>query len=469
MTIPPGGADAALVIARAAADLRFDDLSEQAVATAKRAVLDTLGASLAATGFGEEASALADVVREYATPRGVDVPGLGVRLPPLEAAFWWGGLAHSADLDDYADIVHPSAPIVSSVVPFAQARAGTTGRDLIVAIAAAQDLVVRIALSLRAPLGSYGWSPALPGVFGAALAGARLRGLDAAATANALGLALHQATGTMEAIVSPGSAVRSIRDGFNARAGALVAQLAEKGVPGDPGCFEGRYGLFPQYFGSDYDRDFLLDGLGRSFLGPRITIKPWPSAGHTHLYLTALDRLLQDPALTADDVESIVLTGGSELLVQQCEPLEVRSAPVRAVDARISLPFLVASFLRRRGQQLADFAPEQLADPMTIELARRVRWQRDASFRRGADGFGPAEVELVLKDGRRLRARVDQPRGHPDDPLSWDDLVAKFHQSVSAAAEPLPASVTATFADRVDGLEEIDDIAGLMSILVSGR
>jgi 2-methylcitrate dehydratase PrpD len=37
----------------------------------------------------------------------------------------------------------------------------------------------------------------------------------------------------------------------------------------------------------------------------------------------------------------------------------------------------------------------------------------------------PATVEVTLKDGRKLNARVDRLKGDPGT-LSWDDVVAKF-------------------------------------------
>jgi 2-methylcitrate dehydratase PrpD len=282
-------------------------------------------------------------------------------------------------------------------------------------------------------------------------------GLGEDETRNAIGLALHQTGATMQALTETGSAYRAVREGFNARAGALAAQLASLGMPGDQGSLEGRFGLFAQFFDSDYDRDFLLRGLGSDLLGPMITYKPWPSAGHTHLYVTALDELLNDPSVRPEDVTRIRIAGGSEILRQQCEPRDERVAPGKSIDAKVSIPFLLGKYLRRRTIKITDFLSDSdgLEDAEAIAYAEKVEWRIDPQFRRQGEGFGPGRVELELADGRTVATQVAHGLGHPDKPLSWDRVVAKFHEWSAVDVSPAAAGeVVAATAE----LESVPDI-----------
>ncbi len=461
--------DASALIARATSQLSYSDLSPAVVEAAKRGILDTLGVAMAATGVATEYIEPVRALSEASSvPAGTPALGYGWRLPTLDAVFWLGALAHAIDYDDYADTVHPSAPVVSAALPIAQAVRPIDGQSLIVAVAAGQDLIVRISLALRRLVGDYGWLQSVPGVLGAALASAKLLGLGEGQIRSSLGMALHQVSGTMQAMEGVGSAYRAVRDGFSARAGALVTQLAARGLSGDSDSLEGRYGLFRQFFDGEYDRDVLVRGLGVDLLGSGITFKPWPSAGHTHLFLTALEALLADPTVRPEDVQRITLTGGSELLATQCEPRAVRTAPPRSIDAKVSLPFLIGTFLRHGTIGMRDFLPEGLRDAEAIAMAERVEWRLDPSLRRVRDGFGPGVVEVTLTDGRTVRARAEHGLGHPDNPLPWERIVAKFHECLSVSAFDVPSGDAGQVVAAVADLESVADVGTLADLLTPG-
>jgi 2-methylcitrate dehydratase PrpD len=380
-----------------------------------------------------------------------------------------GALSHALDYDDYADIVHPSAPVVTAILPIAQSMPPIDGRTAIAAVAVGQDIIIRIALAIERSVSNYGWLPSLPGTIGAALASSKVLGLREEETRNALGLALHQTGATMQALTEAGSAFRGVREGFNARAGALSAQLASLGMPGDDGSLEGRFGLFAQFFDGEYDREFLLRGLGSDLLGPMITYKPWPSAGHTHLYVTALDELLNDPSVRPEDVTRIRIAGGGEILRQQCEPRDERVAPGRSIDAKVSIPFLLGKYLRRRTIKITDFLPNSdgLEDAEAIAFAEMVEWRIDPDLGRKGEGFGPGRVELELADGRTVATQVAHGLGHPDRPLPWERVVAKFHECLDVSAVNVSAAAAKDVVAAVAELETIPDIRVLTDRLTA--
>lgn len=459
--------DLSAFLAERAATASLEDIGSAAVSAAKRAIVDTLGVCLAGTAAAPEyIDPIRSYLRKYASPGNAPALCLGTRVAPLDVVFWQGSLAHVADFDDLAGYSHPSGPVVSAVLPLAYLTdRPVDGARLLAAVAVGQDLVVRIAEVINRPMNAHGWLPSLPGALGAALACARLLDLDAERTRNALGLALHSTSGTMQAIAGPGSAYRAIRDGKDARAGAVAALLAAEGLPGDPLSMEGQFGLFPQFFSDDYDRE-----LARTpqFLGAHIAVKAWPCAGYPQLYLTAVDALVRRGDVRVDEVTRIKVTGWGDLLPHECSPLSERAAPKRSIDAKVSIPFLIGKLLRNRTLVLADFTPQGLHDPDAIALARRVEWEMDANLQRGPADFGVGRVEIEHRDGTVVWAETETPLGHPDAPLSWADLVEKFRTCAFSASVPIPQAAADKVVSLVADIEAVADTTVILETLFEG-
>jgi len=462
----PDPNDLSRFLAERAAAMVYEDLAPADIDAAKRSILDTLGVSLAATTAAPKA---VDPMRAYmqahASIGRAPALTLGTRVHPLDAVFWLGAISHALDFDDVAGYCHPSASVVAAVLPLLDSDSPTDGRQLLVATALGQDLVIRIAQSLHRPVSDHGWLHSLPGVFGSAIAAAKVLGLDAQQTRDSLGLTLHQTAGTMQALARPGSDFRGIREGFSARAGVVAALLASKGMAGDPESMEGEYGLFNQFCNGEYDAEFTRQ---RELLGSRITYKPWPCAGHPQLFLTALAQLLARNPVEPKAIKSIRITGCSALLPHQCEPLEQRAAPPHGIDAKVSLPFLIGKIARHGSLSIRDFSDEGLCDRDAIEIGRRVQWAMDPSLERGKNGYGVGVVELELTNGRTLRHETEYPLGHPRNPLSWDDLVLKFRQCVDASASPVSRAAVDEVVGLVANLESLPDASVIVETLFEG-
>ena len=453
--------DASERLAGVAAELTFQDLPQDAVTAAKWGILDTLGVSLAATGTPSAAQYLTPI-QQYlglGLSRGdVPAPTLGKRYSVFDAILWLGALSHSLDYDDVAGYSHPSAPAVSAALPVAHSLGQVDGKQLITAVALGQDMTIRLAQALHRPVSDHGWLTSFPGVIAAAVTTSKLLNLDARQTRNSLGLALHQTSGTLQALARPGSAYRAVREGFNARAGALSAFLAKEGMAGDPESIEGQYGYFFQFFGGDYDEEFLGDDR---LLGPLTSFKPWPCAYHPQLFLTALAELVREGRIEPDLVKKIKITGCSRLLGHQCEPLEARSAPQQSIDAKVSIPFLIGKIVRHGTITMQDFSPEGLQDHPAIEIGRRVEWQLDPGLQRDNNGYGIGVVEVEHEDGRCVRAEAEYPWGHPSNPLTWDDVVNKFYRCVEVSSAG-PGFAAEEIVSIVENLETVSDVTSLL-------
>src|SRR5208337_379208 len=112
-------------------------------------------------------------------------------------------------------------------------REDSSGRDLLVAIAAGSEVTTRIGIGLDYPVfRARGWhGPGVLGPFGAAAAVGRLRRFDAQTMAKAFGLAGSQAAGTYAAWGTPTVKFHQCR---GALSGLLAALLAQQGFVANP-------------------------------------------------------------------------------------------------------------------------------------------------------------------------------------------------------------------------------------------
>jgi 2-methylcitrate dehydratase PrpD len=74
-------------------------------------------------------------------------------------------------------------------------------------------------------------------------------------------------------------------------------------------------------------------------------------------------------------------------------------------------------------------------------------------------------VAVTLKDGTTVRTRVDQPRGGPDRPLTWDELVAKYRD---CAVRVIGSEATEVSLRLIGELERLSAVSDLTR-LVAGR
>ena len=75
---------------------------------------------------------------------------------------------------------------------------------------------------------------------------------------------------------------------------------------------------------------------------------------------------------------------------------------------------------------------------------------------------------MVLNDGRTLRHETEYPLGHPENPLSWDDLVLKFRQCVDSCASPVSRSAVDEVVDLIANLESLPDASVIVETLFKG-
>jgi 2-methylcitrate dehydratase PrpD len=345
-------------------------------------------------------------------------------LSALAAAQANATAAHALDFDNTLDEgggMHAGAAVHSAALAVADGLGGVSGADYVGAVAVGLDVAVRLAL---APTEDFGWHRTSAfGVFGVTVAVARLLKLNREQIAHALGIAYSQASGNRQCIPD-GALTKRLQSGFSARDGITAVRLAQSGLTGPANAFEGRDGFFNLYQRGAYDREVVLRGLGDTLLSDRISLKPYPCGRNLHAIL--------DAALEARE------QGGADRIAEVRVGLAAPAAeranlgyPRHVVEAQFNIPFAVALVLATGAASLAAFDRPLEVEPAVRDLFEKVSLQ-------GREiGAGTAIIEIEYSNGRRARAEVSTPRGHPSRPLSAAAVEAKFLDCNAFAGRPL--------------------------------
>jgi 2-methylcitrate dehydratase PrpD len=449
-------------LAEFAAGTEYRRLPEDAVEGAKKSILDTLGVILAASGVEPAMSPIIDLVRETGGRAESSVLGFGGKVPAIMAAFANGAMAHCLDFDDQTPWgQHAGSSIVPAVFAVAERQGGVSGEDLIAGVAVGQDIFARFRRNID---WRKDWNLSTTmGVFAATAAASRMIGLPAERIVNALSIASMQSAGVNETVFATGSDLHGTYAGFSAKGAVLATLLAQKGTTGVSTLFEGEHGVFNTYFGGRYDRENLLKDLGDVYFGGTTLYKFWPSVGTSHGHIHATIQILAEQSLSVDDISEIrVYVGDHHELM--CRPLGRRRAPVTAVDAKFSLPFLVAVAAVRGTIIVSDFDDDTRRDTEVLATAQKVIPIPDSSLDWKYDML-PGRVEVRTHDGRSFTKVGDALPGSPEAPMTWDQVALKFSDCAATAAIPPTAGQIHEAREITRTLESQDDATRVIRVL----
>ncbi|GAA0579546.1 MmgE/PrpD family protein [Actinomadura livida] len=450
--------------------VRREGLPPELRADAARRVLDVLGNSLAATAQ-PPARAVGELVAEWGGAERATAIGTGTRLPEPSAALLNGTLAHSLDFDDthLPSVLHPSASVVPAALAVAEAR-GASGAALLDAAGAGVEITVRLGMAgYDRELGNSVFfergqhATAICGALGAAAAAAMLSGLDAGGIADALGIAASMGSGILEANRTGGT-VKRVHCGWAAHAGVTAAGLARTGITGPPTVLEGRFGLLQAFCGDRADPGAITDRLGEHWELPGVFFKPYPCNHFTHAGIDAALRL-RERGLDPADIADIELGAPAPVLRTIGEPAEDKARPESGYHAAFSGPYTVAAALLGGGGlgvSHEDFTDEAAADPARFALAAKVRCVPDARCDAIFPHRFPAVLRVRTRAGALLEERVDTNRGGPDNPLSPDELAAKFELNATRRVTPAAAARITELTYDLAALDKLDALTSLL-------
>jgi 2-methylcitrate dehydratase PrpD len=457
-----GGAGPTASLAAFAAGLRFEAIDIQARQAARRHLIDTLGAMIAGAGQAATRSGQNAMRAAMVGAGPVPVPGLAERYDALNAAWLGGTSAHGLELDDghRPGSVHPGAVVVPAAISLACLRR-SSGTELLTAMVAGYEACCRIAAASHPRARWRGFhNTGTAGVFGAAVAGASLMKMDAAATENAIGTAASYAAGLFTFL--GGGDVKRTHPGHAAREGLMAALLTEAGLPGPCGALEMKEGYFNAFAGGDTGAfeatavDLMQAG-GHHPDSPLAVancyIKPHACCRHIHPGIDAVLAIMAEDGVTAGQVDRVEI--GSYAIAAAHGAV----GWTEMTTAQMSFPFVIATALRHGRVSLGDFSAAHRADPETVALTRRITVGVDPECENDYPAKRSARVAIVTRDGRTLRRHVPEPFGGARNRLSDTAVGAKF---LDLAAPVIGAAAAGRALEALWNIDRAADVSPVL-------
>jgi 2-methylcitrate dehydratase PrpD len=225
---------------------------------------------------------------------------------------------------------------------------------------------------------------------------------------------------------------------------------------------EGRFGLYHAFVDTRIDLEPQLRDLGERWETPRIAYKAFPACHFIHGSLGATGTLCDD--VDPAEVEEILVTIPEAGVSLVLEPAASKIAPRTDYEGKFSLQYSTAAMLVHGRVGLTTYTPEALADQRILKLAGKVRYETKeyASY----PAAFPGGVQMRLRDGRTLEAEFPYQLGAPENPMSAEQVRAKYQENAALA---LGAAQLEELAEAILTLEEQDDLRAVLSLLAAQK
>lgn len=452
-----------------AQNLKFEDIPISVLEAVKMSVLDTLAVSIAGSS-ADGIEALVNLSKRMGGRKESTIFVYGWKAPAITAALVNATMARARDLDDVHEQagMHLSATIVPSafiVSEYSQMnyKKAINGKEFIAAIALGSDILCRLRLAGPGLANEGGWSSETPAPLAVALMGAKMLGFDKEKILNSLGIAYAQCSGNIQAH-SEGALTVRLQQGLGSMSGILSLLLAEEGLTGARDVLEGKYGYYALYMRGRYNSDILIKDLGSRFEITNVSRKYYPCCKFTHTAIYGALQLAEENNITTDNIKKVIITtnphghalcGGERKIIPQSIP-----------DAQFSYYYAVAVALEKGKVFIDDFSEDAIRNEKVLSLAKRIEVLADPEKEKMKSVLSPIDIVIETKDGRIYEKSVESVKGHPNNPMSFVDLLKKLKDCAAFSARPLSKMKINKIGQLVKHLEEIDDVTTIVKYLV---
>lgn len=437
------------------------------VDAAKRALADFLGVAVGAYDDAPVRPVRATVKRWNASGNARIV--LGGQTTPALAALANGTMAHAMDFDDThpGGAGHPSACCWSSALALAEHH-GIEECDTLAAVITGYEVMCKLGggyvMGVGRSLQRRGLHPtSIVGRMGAAATASVLMKLNEQQIGYALGVAATTAGGLVGSFGTHG---KPFHAGKAAMDGILAAQLAADGFVAATHLYElGELDKTPRkkaahsatlldVFIQNHDVEPLPLNFDETWEIRTNAFKPFASCRATQASTQAARTLAAKIAgrivkrVHARVHPNALITAG-------------KLAPRTPLEGKFSVPFCIALALRGHAVVASDFTDAKMRDASVMDIVPLVELE-------AVEGQPPhsAHLDVYLADGEHLHADTDIVIGHPDNPMSWDDLRVKF----DGLAEPvLGADKAKPLFDAARNFEQPGSLSKISVLLAGAR
>jgi 2-methylcitrate dehydratase len=449
-------------IARYGLAIRYDDLPDDVVHHAKRCLLDAMGCALGAMD-APACRIIEATIAEIGGAPEATVIGSGMRTSALNAALANAALVRFLDFNDLGGGGHNS-DAVASLLAVAE-REHRSGGDLLTALVLSYELGARFGESVSpsvagspvaASLENKGWTKDIRAGFNQPPALGRLLGMTEEQIANAVGICMSHTLplGILDAHREENTMSKNIRFGWAAHDAILACLLARRGFTGPLRVIESDVGVRNVVAGGDMDLSRLTDFSGWHIR--KVRFKTLAANGSTHGHTLATLGIVTEHDLRPEDIAEVRISAPVRETRHTTAP--PKKYPRSAENADHSAYYANAMVIKHRrfGAESAD--PAHFTDPQILDLIEKITVTPDPAM-----AYYEGSSHIRTTDGRVFEQHVDVPHGMGDDPLSDEELEAKFTEL--ACRWILPAQARRV-AEACWDIDRSDDVGALIRLTV---
>ncbi len=213
-------------------------------------------------------------------------------------------------------------------------------------------------------------------------------------------------------------------DPMAVQSGVFAALMAQKGYSGTEAVFDGKEGLM-DVFGTGWDKDKLVGKLGEDFKILQCSMKAFPTEALTHTHITATLKVIKNNDIKPEQIDEVKVTTIARACDILFDPHKYR--PESRETADHSLPYCIAAAIVDRQITTNSFSEEKMKDERIWGVIDKIKGEASVEFEKMFPAKQPSRVTVHTSDGRTHSEYLEYPKGDPREPMSMDDLQAKFN------------------------------------------
>jgi 2-methylcitrate dehydratase PrpD len=450
------------ILAKYAAEAKFEDFPAEVVKRTKYLILDNIGCVLGATKT--------EVGKKYLTlacsmggGNDVTLAGSGDRVSCLTAAYVSGQLANILDFDDTYDFygpAHPGNGIVQTALALSEA-VGASGKEMLTAVIVGYESCMHVGRAA----GSIFWETPFiyPFALGTAVTAAKLLQLEQKQVAGAICQAglWSSPPERRKFDVESNLHITDVKNnaGSIALQGILAAYRAQQGFQCREHFLECDFKKWFLAGGELKDYNMLIAGPGKTYRILDVSFKPTPSCRFSHPAVTALWQALDHQPVKEEDVKEIIFKGVVRLDHPKWE---------NALQAQFSMYCILS--LTALGVEPGPewYVTGRFNDPDVRSLSKKIKLENDPEAEKleMRESKFKCTVKVVFKDGTSKEATISHAKGAPGNPMTEKELQAKFRANTKAL---FPKARVTKIVETILSLERVPRLSTLTKLLTSEK
>ena len=444
---------------------RFENIPATAIDHAKDRIIDTVGCLICGANDSGNPELLR-IVRDWGGKPEGRVFVHGDMLPVGTAAMVNCIICRSFDFEPVSPLVdgksspgHVSGTTVTTALTVGDAY-NVSGKELLAALLVGDDVATRILVAGENSGAGRGRDHVgQVNSFGATAIAGRLMGLDSSQLRNAFGLVVDH-LGGVQRMISDTATGFKLSQGTSARDAIFSVQLAREGWTGIEDALLSEGGYYALFTGGIRDADILIKNLGKNYYSDG-TFKPYPCCRMNHAGIDCALALASKHKIAARDIEEVVLYASPGALRDIIgQPFRIRNHA--HASAGFSLQYCVANVLLRGSSRPEHYTDEAINDPAISHFTKEK--MKMAELTEGS--MESAKVKVRMKSGEEFEEFTEIARGDPRNPISREELMAKFWMNIDFS-RTVTRENAAAFVKMVEDLEHLDNVKRLVDLLIA--